>query len=88
MILVGKDEAVPAMQSMVERSKPVIWTLPKIPIINKFNINVSILSTNQIKLIRINITLYFSQKTEKDELKKNPIPIFIELSDSRLEGGE
>jgi hypothetical protein len=29
MILVGKGEAVAAMQPMVERSKPVIWTLPK-----------------------------------------------------------
>jgi hypothetical protein len=28
-LLVGKGKVVPAMQSMVERSKPMIWTLPK-----------------------------------------------------------
>jgi hypothetical protein len=48
MIFVGKSEAIFAMQSMVERSKPVIWILPKIPIVNKFNIKVSILSIDQI----------------------------------------
>jgi hypothetical protein len=36
------------MQSIVKRSKPVIWILPKIPIINEFNIKVSILSIDQI----------------------------------------
>jgi hypothetical protein len=29
MILVGKGEVVPTMQSIVERSKSIIWILPK-----------------------------------------------------------
>jgi hypothetical protein len=49
IILVGKGEVVPAMQSMVERSEPIIWTLHTKNInINKFNIKVSILSIDHI----------------------------------------
>jgi hypothetical protein len=36
------------MQSIVKQSRPVIRILPKIPIINKFNIKASILSIDQI----------------------------------------